>query len=76
MNRLKSSNLVTGFRASGIHPLNRNNVLKRIPSSNQVEHVNLQVFNDSVLQVLEENCSMGKQTKSSNRKRGRKIKPG
>ena len=76
MNRLKSSDLVAGFRASGIHPLNRNEVLKRILSSMQVEDINLQVLNDSVLQVLEENCGVGRQTKSSNRKRGRKIKPG
>ena len=76
MNRLKSSDLVVGFRASGIHPLNRNEVLKCILSSMQVEDINLQVLNDSVLQVLEENCGVGRQTKSSNRKRGRKIKPG
>ena len=76
MTRLKSSNLIAGFRASGIHPINRNEVLKRIPSSNQAEDVNLQVLNDSVLQVLEENCGVGKQTKSMNKKRGRKIKPG
>ena len=63
-------------RASGIHPLDRNEVLKRIPSSNQVEDVNLQVLNNSVLQVIEENCSVGRQTKSSNRKCGRKINPG
>ena len=50
--------------------------MKRIASSNQAEDVNLQVLNDSVLQVLEENCGVGKQTKSINRKRGRKIKPG
>ena len=76
LNRLKSSDLVAGFRASGIHPLNRNEVLKRILSSMQVEDINLQVLNDSVLQVLEENCGVGRQTKSSNRKHGRKIKPG
>ena len=76
MARLKSSNLIAEFRASGIHPINRNEVLKRIASSNQTENVNLQVLNDSVLQVLEENCGVGKQTKSINRKRGRKIKPG
>ena len=40
--------------------------------SNQVEDVNLQVLND----FLQENCGVEKQTKSSNRKRGRKLKPG
>ena len=44
--------------------------------SNQAEDVNLQVVNDSVLQVLEESCGVGKQTKSVNRKHGRKIKSG
>ena len=67
---------MAGFRASGIHPLNRNEVLKRIPSSKQVEDINLQVLNYSVFQVLEDNCGVGRQTKSSNRKCGRKIKPG
>ena len=76
MSCLKSSNLITGFRASGIHPINRNKVLKHIPSSNQAEDVNLQVLNDYVLQVLDKNSGLGKQTKSVNRKRGEKIKPG
>ena len=60
MTRLKSSNLIAGFRASRSHLLNRNEVLKYIPSSKQVEDVNLQVLNDSVLQFLEENCGLGK----------------
>ena len=72
MNCLKSSNLAAGVWASGIHPLNRNEVLKRIPLSNQVEDVKIQVLND----FLQENCGVEKQTKSSNRKRGRKMKPG
>ena len=49
MTRLKSSNLIAGFRASGIHLLNRNEVLKCIPSSKQVEDVNLEVLNNFVL---------------------------
>ena len=75
MTRLKSSNLIAGFRASGIYPLNRNEVLKRISSRNHIQEVNLKVLNDSVLQVLEENCGVGKQ-KISVRKRGKKITPG
>ena len=72
MNCLKSSNLAAGVWASGIHPFNRNEVLKRIPLSNQVEDVKIQVLND----FLQENCGVEKQAKSSNRKRWRKMKPG
>ena len=33
--RLKSENLIAGFRATGIWPLDRDEVLKRLPGTNQ-----------------------------------------
>ena len=35
MHRLKNKNLISGFRAAGIHPLDRNQVLKHLPTSNK-----------------------------------------
>ena len=34
MHHLKNKNLMSGFRATGIHPFNQNQVLKHLPASN------------------------------------------
>ena len=73
--RLKSANLVSGFRATGIVPLERNEVLKRLPGTNDTTNVNEFSFNQSVLEVLKENCGVG-QKKRGKRKRGKRIEPG
>ena len=72
---LKSTNLVSGFRASGLWPLDRNQVLKRLPSCNDTSNINEFSFNESVLKVLKENCGIGAPKRHA-KKRGRKVEPG
>ena len=72
---LKSTNLVFGSRASGLWPLDRNQVLKRLPSCNDTSNINEFSFNESVLKVLKENCGTGA-PKRHGKKRGRKVEAG
>ena len=69
---LKSTNLVFGFRASGLWPLDRNQVLKRLPSCNDTFNINEFSFNESVLKVLKEDGAPERHGK----KRGRKVEAG
>ena len=46
-------------KATGIYPLNSNEVLKRLPDENADNSFNQSVFNDSVLKLLRENCGVG-----------------
>ena len=73
--RLKPENLVSGFRATGIVPLERNEILKRLPGTNDTTNLQEFSFNQSVLDVLKENCGFG-QKKREKRKRGKRIEPG
>ena len=58
--RLKPANLIAGLKATGICPLNSNEVLKRLPDDNTDNSFNeSSVFSDSVLKVLRENCGVG-----------------
>ena len=66
---------MSGFRASGLWPLDRNQVLKRLPSCNDTSNINEFSFNKSVLKVLKENCGIGA-LKRHAKKRGRKVEPG
>ena len=58
MRRLRSENLVSGFGASGVYPLDRHQVLKRLPNLVTSDEIDNAVFNESVLQILKENCSV------------------
>ena len=70
--RLKPANLIAGLKATGICPLNSNEVLKRLPDDNTDNSFNeSSVFSDSVLKVLRENCGVGVQHKS-NQSRGKR----
>ena len=48
---LKPENLVAGFKASGIFPLDRQECLKCVPD------VNKDIFNDTVLDMLKKHCA-------------------
>ena len=72
---LKPENLVSGFRATSIVPLERNEVSKRLPGAHDTTNVNEFSFNQSVLGVFKENCGVG-QKKQEKRKRGKQIEPG
>ena len=70
--QLKPENLVAGFKASGIFPLDRQECLKRVPDVNKDvggETVK-DIFNDSVLDILKKHCAP---VTTGTRKRGKKI---
>ena len=48
MGRLKPSNLVSGFKAAGIYPLDTHQVLKRLPDESDDDSINEAIFNDTV----------------------------
>ena len=59
MRRLRSENLVSGFRASSVYPLDRHQVLKHLTNLVTSDEIDNAVFNESVLQILKENCGVG-----------------
>lgn len=71
---LTSDHLKSGFRASGIYPLDRQQVLKRLPGAKKDGDVGVEVLNESVMDMLRHH------TESSNtgtkQRRGRKITHG
>ena len=73
-NTLKPQNLISGFKATGIFPLDSNEVVKRLPSMNRDhggEEVN-ESFNDSLMEMLKNYCGQGNNEKQTS-KRGKKI---
>ena len=76
MRRLRSKNLVSGFQASGVYPLDMHQVLKHLPNLLTSDEIDNAVFNESVLQILKENCVVRIEKKDVQTKRGRKITPG
>ena len=74
-NQLNPANLTAGFKASGICPVDREMVLKRLPTSNQDKggaSVN-ETFNAAIADILAKHCGQGVKKKQS---RGTKITPG
>ena len=76
MRRLRSENLVSGFRTSDVYLLDRHQVLKHLPNLVTSDEIDNAVFNESVLQILKENCVVRIEKKDVQTKRGRKITPG
>ena len=77
MCRLKNKNFMSRFRVEGIYLLDRKQVLKHLPTSNnESEELNSPLFSDSVLSFLKENCGIGAETGRHISKRGQKIIPG
>lgn len=76
---LKEEHLIAGFKACGIYPLDRTQVLKRLPGVNRDPGGSrtLEVLNDSVISLLQDHCGIGQGTITSTKKtRGTKIVPG
>ena len=76
---LQTSNLVSGFQACGIYPLDRSQVLKRLPSSSRDPGGDgtSSALNSSVMSLLETHCGLGQsrseEDNNTSRRRGRKI---
>ena len=75
---LKKENLVAGFKACGIYPLNRQEVLKRITvTDQQMKEVAERHLGASFIAVLKKNIGVGVPAhETKKKKRGRKIKSG
>ena len=75
--KLKPENLLSGFRATGICPLDSSQVLKHIAGSTHPENPDdmNEILSEACVQLLSEN--LAKSTTGQKRpKRGRKIEPG
>ena len=74
INRMQTnldSNIKLGFRTCGIIPIDRTQVLKKLPSSNSITDVDVSaVFNSTLVTLLEENRASANNQK---KKRGKKI---
>ena len=51
-NTMKPENLVAAFRGTGIHPLDKQQVMKRLPTVNRDEGASTVDFSDSVMDLL------------------------
>ena len=73
--QLKPENIKSGFKASGIHPVDREQVLKRLPHMNRDIGGGTvsEVFNEAIQQMLVRHCGQGEKKKLT---RGKKITPG
>lgn len=67
-----SQNLKSGFRATGLHPANPDEVLKRIPDGVQDAEVE-RILDSSLIDLLKEHRGTGAEKR---RKRGKKVEPG
>ena len=61
---LNSSSLISGFRATGIYPIDRGQVLKRLPGMEKDPGGDeaITVLNESVLELLKDNLGIGYNT--------------
>ena len=75
---LRGENLVSGFRATGLYPLDRRQILKRLPGSNQDPggEETADVLNESVTEWLRNHCGVGVTNQRRQNRRGRRIVPG
>lgn len=71
-----STNILSGFRACGIVPLNPESVLKRLPAVTQHEDVTKSLLSDSLLSNLQRNRFQEGQSSSTSTKKKINVKPG
>ena len=76
--KLSGVNLVSGFRATGLHCLDRQQVLKRLPGSSRDpggEKTN-DILNDSVMNLLRNYFGAGSTNRRGSNQCGKRIVPG
>ena len=78
MNTVNPDSLISGFKGTGIYPLDKNEVIKRLPgkSKDPGGDDTMMVLNDSVLNILKENLDLGQGERPAKKKRGPKVQPG
>ena len=75
---LNSSSLISGFRATGIYPIDRGQVLKRLPGMDKDPGGDeaISVLNESVLELLKDNLGIGSNAAPPKKSRGPKVPAG
>ena len=76
--QLENKNLVAGFKASGIVPLDINQVINRIAGGSREKgtgNVNY-ILNEACLTLLRDHCGVGPRSTKKPSRRGKKILPG
>ena len=68
-----ADNLKSGFRTSGLHPIDREQVLKKLPSAPVNRERAVGILNAGLIDILERNRGADDQPQ---RRRGRKVVPG
>ena len=71
-----SENLASGFWASNVYPVDRYQVLKYLPNLIMSDELDKPVFNESVPQILNENCGVKIEKKRVQTETGQIITPG
>ena len=80
-NVLRGSNLLAGFKASGIVPFDSSEVLKRLPGGNSISpdiggEEMLNVLNEACLNILREHCGVGPCKSKPTGSRGKRVTAG
>ena len=79
INKLVPENLVSGFRATGLYPRDRQQVLKRLPGAENRDEGGADtsdILNETVLDLLKENLGIGVEKVVKRKPRGPKISAG
>ena len=77
VNDLQPNSLISGFRASGIYPLDRNQVLKRLPGTSEDQESDSSfALNSSVIDLLKENLGIGGNKDNTKKRREPKVPAG
>lgn len=74
---LEPGHIKSGFKATGIYPIDRSQVLKRLPGKRNTDtggEDTERIFSENVMNMLRDNC--GQSASYVRKSRGRKITPG
>ena len=77
-NTLRSEALISGFRATGIYPMDKTEVIKRLPGKYKDPggKDTVMILKESVLDILKNNLGLGANPPAKRKPRGPKVEPG
>ena len=77
-NTLWPEALISGFRATGIYPMDKTEVIKRLPEKykDPSGKDTVMILNESVLDILKNNLELGANPPAKRKPRGPKVEPG